>query len=114
VLTVHPVDAPSRKVAIARLIRYDRNPSDADVAVTVLDAWEGVGIATLLLEELMRLRPTGVTRLVTEVADDNPAATAMLARLGETTVTPTAQGSLEVVVSLPDRSDGRVSTPSSS
>ncbi len=100
VLTVHPVDGPPQKVAIARLIRYDDHPTDADVAVTVLDAWHGRGIATVLLDELMRLCPQGLTRLVTEVAEDNPAAVAMLARLGPTTVTPTVRGSLEVVVDL--------------
>ena len=37
VLAVHPAGGEDRKVAIARLIRYDARPSDADVAVTVLD-----------------------------------------------------------------------------
>ena len=110
VLAVEPEDGPPQKVAIARLIRYDDSPADADVAVTVLDAWHGLGIATLLLEELMTLRPQGLTRLVTEVAGDNPAAVAMLARLGDTTVTQTSRDSVEVVVDLdgPDvrRGDG--------
>lgn len=100
VLAVEPEGGPPQKVAIARLIRYDNHPTDADVAVTVLDAWHGLGIATLLLEELMRLRPDGLTRLVTEVAGDNPAAVAMLDRLGATTVTPTSRDSVEVVVDL--------------
>jgi GNAT superfamily N-acetyltransferase len=112
VLAVESEAGAPRKVAIARLIRYDDRPSDADVAVTVLDAWQGLGVATLLLEELMRLRPGGVTRLVTEVAGDNPAAVAMLARLGGTTVTPTSRDSLEVVVDLagadPEGGDGAV------
>lgn len=100
VLTVHPPVGPPEKVAIARVIRYDDRPEAADVAVTVLDAWHGRGIATVLLDELMRLRPPGVNRLVTVVADDNPAAVSMLARLGETTVTPSGSGSLEVHVAL--------------
>jgi hypothetical protein len=40
------------------------------------------------------------------VAGDNPAAVAMLARLGRTTVTPAGRGSLEVVVDLVGNDDG--------
>ena len=104
-LTVHPPDGPAAKVAIARMIRYDDRPGDADVAVTVLDAWHGRGIATVLLDELMRLRPEGLTRLVTEVSDDNPASVAMLSRLGTATVTPAGRGALEVVVDLAGADD---------
>lgn len=102
VLEVHPEGRPPAKVAVARVIRYPEHPHDADVAVTVLDEWQGLGIATILLDELMAMRPLGITRLVTEVADDNPAAAAMLARLGPTTVTDTERGSFLVVVDLPE------------
>lgn len=100
VLEVHPEHGPAEKVAVARIIRYRDHPHDADVAVTVLDEWHGRGIATVLLDELMKMRPLGVTRLVTEVADDNPAGVAMLARLGPTTATETERGSFDVVVDL--------------
>lgn len=107
-LAVHPEDDPTwagRKVGVARIIRYDRQPSDADVAVTVLDSWQGRGIATVLLDTLMPLRPRGVTRVVTEVAGDNRAAVAMLSRLGPTTVRPSAAGTLEVLVDLGDQKE---------
>jgi RimJ/RimL family protein N-acetyltransferase len=100
VLAVQRPDGPPEKVAIARLIRYEEHPSDADVAVTVLDEWQGLGIASVLLDELVRMRPLGIDRLVTEVADDNPAALAMLERLGRSTATSTERGSFEVVVEL--------------
>ncbi len=103
VLAVHPEDGPEQKVAVARAIRYPERPTDADVAVTVMDEWQGRGIAGVLLDELMRLRPTGLTRIVTQVADDNPAALAMLSRLGDTTATSTERGSFEVEVELPPR-----------
>lgn len=87
-------------VGIARMIRYADRPSDADLAVTVLDEWHGRGVATALLAELVRERPRGVTRVVTTVAEDNEASLAMLRRLGPTTVTPDGSNRLEVVVGL--------------
>ncbi|MGN6575419.1 MAG: GNAT family N-acetyltransferase [Nocardioides sp.] len=86
---------------IGRIIRYQDDPSCADVAVTVLDAWQGQGIATALLAELLRQRPCGVTTLRTAVAEDNPPSLAMLKRLGPTTVTGAGSGRLEVLVDLP-------------
>ena len=89
-------------VGVARMVRYPDQPDAADVAVTVLDQWQGRGVATALLEELMRRRPEGVTRLVTVVAEDNPASVAMLRRLGKSTVTVAGSGVLEVEVELPE------------
>jgi RimJ/RimL family protein N-acetyltransferase len=86
---------------IARVIRYEDDPTCADVAVTVAEEWRGQGVATTLLEELMRERPAGVTRLATTVAADNPASLRMLERLGEATVTDAGGGRLDVVVELP-------------
>lgn len=88
-------------VGVARMIRYRQRPTAADVAVTVLDEWQGRGVATALLAELMRQRPAGVTEIVTTVAADNDASLAMLRRLGETTTTPAGINRLDVVVELP-------------
>lgn len=87
-------------VGVARMIRYAERPTDADLAVTVLDEWQGHGVATALLSELVRERPVGVTRIVTAVAADNEASLAMLRRLGETTTTPAGINRLDVVVEL--------------
>jgi RimJ/RimL family protein N-acetyltransferase len=87
-------------VAVARMIRYEDHPADADLAVTVLDAWQGRGVATALLAELVRERPVGVNRVVTTVAADNEASLAMLRRLGRTTTTPAGVNRLDVVVEL--------------
>jgi len=87
-------------VGVARMIRYEQKPTAADVAVTVLDQWQGRGVATALLDELMRQRPVGVTELVTTVTADNSASLAMLRRLGSTTTTPAGINRLDVVVDL--------------
>ncbi len=44
---------------VARMIRYRDRPTAADVAVTVFDEWQGRGVATALLDELLRQRPAG-------------------------------------------------------
>jgi RimJ/RimL family protein N-acetyltransferase len=87
-------------VGVARMIRYSNRPTEADLAVTVLDDWQGRGVATALLAELVRERPVGVTRIVTTVASDNAASLAMLRRLGATSVTPAGIDRLDVVVEL--------------
>jgi ribosomal protein S18 acetylase RimI-like enzyme len=99
-LVVIDEDHVGEPVGVARMIRYADQPTAADVAVTVLDEWQGRGVATALLDELMRQRPEGVTTLVTTVAADNAASLAMLRRLGPCTVTSAGSNRLDVVVDL--------------
>ena len=99
-LVVLDEDNVGTPVGVARMIRYRDRPTDADLAVTVLDPWQGRGVATALLPELLRQRPGGVRRIVTTVAADNTASLAMLRRLGEVTVTPAGIDRLDVVVDL--------------
>lgn len=101
VLFVFDEDHVGQGAGIARIIRYPEDPEAADVAVTVLDSYQGRGVATALLAELMRQRPEGIRRLVTQVAADNPASLAMLRRLGPTTVEREGGNLLAVTVELP-------------
>jgi RimJ/RimL family protein N-acetyltransferase len=87
-------------VGVGRIIRYADQPDAADIAVTVLDDWQGRGAATALIEELLRRRPEGVTRILTTVAADNPASLAMLRRLGPTTETPGESPRVDIEVQL--------------
>jgi ribosomal protein S18 acetylase RimI-like enzyme len=87
-------------VALARMVRYADASDAADLAVTVKDAWHGRGVATALLEVLVRERPAGVDRVVTEVFSDNQASVSMLCRLGRTTVDDLGSGVSKVVVDL--------------
>lgn len=100
-LVVLDDDGVGTPVGVARMIRYRTRPEDADLAVTVLDDWQGRGVATALLAELVRQRPAGVERVVTSVAADNAASLAMLRRLGPTTVSPAGIDRLDVVLELP-------------
>ena len=99
-LVVIDEDQVGVPAGVARIIRYPDDAAAADVAVTVLDEWQGRGVASALLAELMRQRPVGVTRLVTTVTSDNAASLAMLRRLGETTTSPAGENRVDVVVEL--------------
>lgn len=103
-LALFVVDAGNmgEPVGVARMIRYADLPTSADLAVTVIDKWHGRGVATALLDELVRVRPKGVTQISTTIARDNPASLAMLRRLGTTSVTPAGGNRLDVVVELPE------------
>jgi RimJ/RimL family protein N-acetyltransferase len=87
-------------VALARIVRYADVTDAADLAVTVKDEWQGRGVATALLEVLLRVRPAGVGRIVTEVLKDNPASLAMLRRIGEVSLEDEGNGVYGVVVEL--------------
>lgn len=108
VLFVIDDDYVGTPAGLARMIRYEDDPEAADLAVTVADHYQGRGVATALLAALLPERPTGVRRIVTEVAGDNPASLAMLRRLGPTTVVREGNNLLAVTVELPPapRRDG--------
>ena len=106
VLCVETAPGTYDPVALARIVRYADVPDAADLAVTVKDAWQGRGVATFLLEVLMRHRPPGVERIVTEVLKDNPASLGMLRRLGRVTEQDNGFGAYGVVVEL-GAADGR-------
>jgi RimJ/RimL family protein N-acetyltransferase len=97
-LVLEPDEGPESIIGVARIIRYQEEPTSADVAVTIRDKWHGQGAATALLAALMRQRPAGVTRIVTVVSADNIAGLAMLRRLGPCVVTPAGHGTVKVVV----------------
>lgn len=99
-LVVIGEDDVGTPVGIGRIIRYRDRPTAADLAVTVLDEWQGRGVATALVDELVRRRPEGVTQIITTVAADNPASLAMVRRLGPTSETPSESPRVEVAVDL--------------
>ena len=105
-------------VALARMVRYADATDAADLAVTVKDEWQGRGVATALLEVLVRSRPVGVDRIITEVLQDNPASLGMLRRLGPVELEDEGNGVYGVVVELEPHApgdgsaDGSVRTPS--
>jgi GNAT superfamily N-acetyltransferase len=79
-------------VAVARCVRTRRFWRTADVAVTVLDAWQGKGVGKILLRDLARrARKVGIQRFRGTLWADNAPARALLDDVG-TKVRERAEG----------------------
>jgi RimJ/RimL family protein N-acetyltransferase len=71
--------ADGRGVGIARYIRGADDPQAAEIAVTIVDDWQGRGLGTELVAQLSeRARSEGIRRFTALVAADNPAVAGLL------------------------------------
>ena len=78
---------------VVGVARYDRSPADpstAEFAIVVEDAWQGFGLGRQLLGELVSLAAArGVRELTATVQPDNDRVLALIRRvLPDATVTP--------------------------
>ncbi len=68
---------------IARYIRHADDPHAAEIAVTIVDDWQGRGLGTELLTRLTACaRSGGIHRFTALVAEDNTAVIRMLRTMG--------------------------------
>jgi RimJ/RimL family protein N-acetyltransferase len=75
--------ADGRGVGVARYVRAADDPQAADIAVIVVDEWQGRGLGTALMAQLSeRARGEGIRRFTALVAADNVAVAGMLRRSG--------------------------------
>jgi len=75
-------DVGGEVVGVARYERSPADPSTAEFAVVVEDAWQGVGLGRQLLAELITLaRSRGVTTLTATVQPDNDRIQWLIRRL---------------------------------
>ena len=71
--------AGGRGVGIARYIRDAQDPHAAEIAVTIVDDWQGRGLGTELLAQLSdRARQEGIRCFTALVAEDNKAIAGLL------------------------------------
>ena len=72
-------------IGVARFVRLEDEPEVAETAVTVLDAYQGRGLGTTLLQVLAdAARDRGITTFRAYVLGENRAMLAVLDRLGPT------------------------------
>ncbi len=71
--------AGGRGVGIARYVRDTGDPQSAEIAVTVVDDWQGRGLGAELLAQLSgRARAEGIRRFTALVSADNAAIAGLL------------------------------------
>ena len=98
-------------LGIARYIRDTEDPEVAEIAVAVVDDWQGRGLGTALLTRLLdRARDEGIRRFTALVAVDNEVMVSLLHDLGgELHATPDRAGAVEYLLSPePEGSGGEV------
>jgi GNAT superfamily N-acetyltransferase len=89
-------------VGVARYVRNPARPNAAEVAVTVVDDWQGRGLGMFLLEAItMRAREEGVDTFTALMLVENKQMMDLLRRLGAVRVVDHAAGTVEVEVHLP-------------
>ena len=88
-------------LGVARYVRLDESPTEAEVAVVVADAYHGRGIGTLLVQALSVVAADhDLGRLVAYVFADNEPMLRIFDRLGGQ-LTPDSRGVLRVAIELP-------------
>jgi len=107
VLIVLPPQGQEELIGVAHLVQDPADPATADIAVTVVDDWQGRGAGTALSSALTQRRPAAVTRLRTLVAAGNRASLALLARAGRVSSGLPERGVLDVTVELPPATRAR-------
>src|SRR5215831_20475565 len=92
--------ADGRGVGIARYIRDAEDPRAAEIAVTIVDAWQGRGLGTELLTRLAdRARTEGICRFTALVAEDNRAMAGLLRNMSAS-LTGRSPGTVEYEITL--------------
>src|SRR5215472_18484788 len=92
--------ADGRGVGVARYVRDAEDPRAAEVAVTIVDEWQGRGLGAELLTRLSdRARSEGICRFTALVAEDNTAMAGLLRNVSAS-LTGRSPGTVEYEITL--------------
>jgi len=90
-------------VGIARYVRDPQRPHVAEVALTVIDDWQGRGLGVLLLEVISaRAREQGVTTFTGLILATNDEVMGLLKHLDAVRIVDCDAGSVQVEVQIPE------------
>jgi GNAT superfamily N-acetyltransferase len=88
-------------VGVARYVRDHERPDSAEIAVAVLEAWQGRGIGKALIHRLAdRARDEGITQFTALMLSGNRRMRRLLAELGTTRPLSAGAGAVELAVDL--------------
>ena len=98
-LAIDPVSSES--VGVARYVRDPKQRDSAEIAVAVLERWQGLGVGKALVHRLAdRARDEGITQFTALMLADNGAMRRVLADLGATRPLSSGAGAIELAVDL--------------
>jgi GNAT superfamily N-acetyltransferase len=90
-------------IGVARYVRNRERPDVAEVAVTVVDDWQGRGLGTRLLEVASaRAREEGVGSFTALMLGTNQEMMSLLERLGALRVVDREVGTVEIEMPIPE------------
>jgi GNAT superfamily N-acetyltransferase len=89
-------------IGVARYVRVPQRPGVAEVAVTVIDDWQGRGLGTLLLEVLSaRAREEGITTFTALLLATNQEMMDLFEALGPVRIVDHEVGTVEIEMPNP-------------
>ena len=84
-IAVTVVDGKERQAGVARYVKDERTPGEAEFAIVLSDDWQRCGLGAKLLSSLIEeARKNGVRRLVATTQSSNGGMLALARRLGFT------------------------------
>jgi GNAT superfamily N-acetyltransferase len=90
-------------IGVARYVRDPMRPECAEVAVTVVDEWQGRGLGTLLLDVLsVRARQEGIGIFTALMLARNEQMMDLFEQLGPVRIVGRAAGTVDIEVAVPD------------
>jgi GNAT superfamily N-acetyltransferase len=93
-------------VGVARMIRQATRPDAAEASVAVVDAWQGRGLGTVLMDRLvLRARAKGVHLFTAVLLTRNRAMLHLFEHIGAVRVTFRSIDTLELEVEMPFETD---------
>jgi GNAT superfamily N-acetyltransferase len=89
-------------VGVARYVRDHDHPDTAEVAVTVIDDWQGRGVGTLLLEVISaRARAEGITHFTALILAANKEMMDLLHEFDPVRIVDRELGTMQIEVAIP-------------
>jgi len=96
-------------VGLARYVRWKGDPQSAELAVAVVDDWQGKGVGTRLASALAkRAREEGISVFTAIVLADNDPMLSLARELGDVRVLNRDRGTVELAIELPETGSARL------
>ena len=94
-IAITPVQGRERQIGVARYVKEESSPSDAEFAIVLSDDWQGRGLGTRLLGSLLvAAKSHGVRRLFGTTMSENRGMLALARKMGFTLAPDPGSGTI--------------------